>query len=303
MATAMLDGEARGATGASASRDMAFGDWLRGQLQAAGRTAAQFARFLGVPTGDIVGLLAGRRRPTAAECERIAGALGIPARTVKQRAGLAGRTAAAPPAPPATAAPAAATATASDEPAALPTPAAMPLTEAPATPAVPAPRASPAAGRRMARAAPAAAPLPVTRRPAAGGPHDGPRHDPVPEEGEAMAKADLRVIEGTGVMGEAAPAVVLDTSDTPAAAPGAPGPARPARPARRRQAPSATPQPAPTPSIAGRLRALADELDRDEAGRGALRAEVERLRAEKAALEAENASLRAQIARIRAVLS
>jgi transcriptional regulator with XRE-family HTH domain len=303
MATAMIDGEARGAGATAAPRDMAFGDWLRGQLQAAGRTAAQFARFLGVPTGDIVGLLAGRRRPTAEECERIAGALGIPARTVKQRAGLAGRAAPPPPAPPATAAPAAATAPASDEPATLSTPAATPLTEAPATPAVPAPRALPAAGRRTARAATAAAPIPATRHPAAGGPHDGPRHDPVTEEGEAMAKADLRVIEGTGVTGEAAPAVGLDTNDTPAAAPNAPGPARPARPARRRQAPSAVAQPAPPPPIAERLRALADELDRDEAGWGALRAEVERLRAEKAALAAENASLRAQIARIRAVLS
>jgi transcriptional regulator with XRE-family HTH domain len=68
--------------------DRTFGDWLSAQLKEAGGNRGQLARYLG-PDGRLVSSwLAGRERPSAEACERIAAALGLPTRTVLTKAGL-----------------------------------------------------------------------------------------------------------------------------------------------------------------------------------------------------------------------
>jgi hypothetical protein len=68
--------------------DRTFGDWLSAQLKEAGGNRGQLARYLG-PDGRLLSSwLAGRERPSAEACERIAAALGLPTRTVLTKAGL-----------------------------------------------------------------------------------------------------------------------------------------------------------------------------------------------------------------------
>jgi transcriptional regulator with XRE-family HTH domain len=66
-----------------------FGDWLRGRLRQIDSSPAQLARHLGTTTVEVEAWLAGRRAPTAAQCERIGSLLGVPARQVRRLAGVA----------------------------------------------------------------------------------------------------------------------------------------------------------------------------------------------------------------------
>jgi transcriptional regulator with XRE-family HTH domain len=65
-----------------------FGDWLRGRLRQIDSSPVQLARHLGTTTVEVEAWLAGRRAPTAAQCERIGSLLGVPARQVRRLAGV-----------------------------------------------------------------------------------------------------------------------------------------------------------------------------------------------------------------------
>jgi transcriptional regulator with XRE-family HTH domain len=65
-----------------------FGDWLRSRLRQIDSSPAQLARHLGTTTVEVEAWLAGRRPPTAAQCERIGSLLGVPARQVRRLAGV-----------------------------------------------------------------------------------------------------------------------------------------------------------------------------------------------------------------------
>jgi transcriptional regulator with XRE-family HTH domain len=251
--------------GSRVTYDRTFGDWLGAQLKEAGGNRAQLARYLGPDGRLLAGWLAGRERPTAEACERIAAALGLPTRTVLTKAGLRPERAVA-------------TIAASESAAVAPPPDAR--------------GATPRSENAMSPAGDAALPLPLLDGGDGGNGVGGVADNPDPA---SAASTGAEVVRRTPRRRRTRrpPAVAGEADEQPSIAtpiaelsPTVPAP----------------PRPSPMLERIAALRALADDLERAARDQQRLSEENEQLRQERDRLAEANRRLQAQIDHVRAAL-